>query len=184
MKNLLFTAVISTFVCLSVSYAQQPNVPGPQNEHRWLKQFTGQWTSKSKTVASDEVPSTQCAGSMNSHMLGQFFVINDLEGEMDGVRIQAIQTIGYDTSKKKYVGTWVDSAMNYLWHYEGEVDASGKKLVLIAEGPNFMAKGQMAKFRDSYEFQSPDTIVATSEMMDNDGTWVTFMTGELTRSKP
>ena len=84
-------------------------------------------------------------------------------------------------NKKKYVGTWVDSMMNHMWRYEGHVDDTGKKLILVAEGPNFMAEGKLTRFRDSYEFKTPDTIIATSEMMSDDGKWFTFMTGKITR---
>ena len=35
-------------------------------------------------------------------------------GDMGGTTMTAIQTIGYDPEKKKYVGTWVDSTTTYL----------------------------------------------------------------------
>ncbi len=124
----------------------------------------------------------ECSGKMKSRMLGDFWVINEMTGDMGGTTFNAIQTVGYDTEKKKYVGTWVDSMMNYMWRYEGNVDASGKKSVLVAEGPNFMAEGKLSKFRDSYEFKTPDTIIATSEMTGDDGKCFTFMTGEITRN--
>jgi len=83
--------------------------------------------------------------------------------------------------RKKYVGTWVDSMTDYLWRYEGEVDKSGKKLTLNAEGPNFMTGEGTTQFRDSYEFNSPDHIIAISEMMGADGEWLTIMTGDMHR---
>jgi hypothetical protein len=116
-------------------------------------------------------------------MLGGFWVISDMTGDMGGVNMTAVQTIGYDSEKKKYVGTWVDSMMNHLWRYEGEVDSTGKTLTLEAEGPNFLANGKSAKFRDAYEFKSEDHIVATSSMLADDGKWVTFMRGDIRRKK-
>lgn len=97
--------------------------------------------------------------------------------------MRGIQTIGYDATKKKYVGTWVDSMMNYLWLYEGNVDETGNKLTLEAEGPNFMADGKLTRFRDAYEFKSPDHIIVSSSMLSEDGKWITFMTGESSRKK-
>jgi hypothetical protein len=123
-------------------------------------------------------------------MLGEFWVVSEYRGdwvvsenrgETGGTSMTAIQTIGYDPEKKKYVGTWVDSMTTFIWKYEGTVDESGKTLTLEAEGPNFMAAGKLAKFRDAYEFKSKDHIVATSSMQGEDGKWVTFMTGNLRR---
>ena len=71
--------------------------------------------------------------------------------------------------------------MNHMWHYEGELDATGKKLVLTAEGPNFMTGTGTAEYRDSYEIKSKDLIITASEAKTAEGDWVTFMTGELRR---
>ena len=174
-------------ICLLLAsqvQAQVPNFPSPQAEHEWLKQFTGTWTSTSHTIAAPGEESMVCSGEIKSRLLGGFWVINELQGDAGGGTMHAIQTIGYDPEKKAYVGTWVDSMMNHMWRYEGTVDDSGKKLMLEAEGPNFMAAGKLTKFRDSYEFKSPDLIVATSEMLQENGEWITFMTGEMRRTAP
>ena len=97
--------------------------------------------------------------------------------------MDAIQTIGNDSKSKKYVCTWVDSMMNHMWKYEGTVDPTGKILTLEADGPNFLAEGKETRFRDAYEFKSPDHIVATSSMLGDDGKWFTFMTGNVRRLK-
>ena len=99
---------------------------------------------------------------MTCRSLGGFWIVNEIENDMMGTTLHGLQTIGYDTDKQKYIGTWVDSILSYMWKYEGTVDESGKILTLEAEGPNYMAEGEMAKFRDVYEFKSKDKIIATS----------------------
>lgn len=174
-------------LCLSIvpglATAQGPQAARPRKEHQFLKRFAGEWTSLSKSVAQGDQPAAEYDGSMSSKMLGGFWAVNRFEGDAGGMKFQAIQTIGYDPVKKKYVGTWVDSMMNHMWQYEGEVDATGNKLMLVADGPNFMTDGKTTKFRDSYEFKTPDRIIVTSEMMSKDGKWGTFMTGEMKRTK-
>lgn len=86
----------------------------------------------------------------------------------------AIQTIGYDTEKKQYTGTWIDSVMNHMWKYEGSVDATGKILTLDAKGPDFEVAAKMREYRDAYEFKSADHIVSTSSMLRDNGKWVVF----------
>jgi len=179
-------AVSAAMVLLLASglYAQAvPEFPKPTPEHQWLQQFVGEWESTSEGKMAPDGPTMTCHGKATSRMLGGFWVVTESEADMMGNKVHAIQTIGYDPAKKKYVGTWVDSMLNHLWHYEGTVDSTGKTLTLEAEGPNFVAPGKTAKFRDAYEFKSKDHIVATSSMLMDDGKWVQFMTGQIRRKK-
>lgn len=160
-----------------------PEFPAPEKEHTWLKQFVGQWEATCQARMGPDQPVTQCKGRMSSRMLGEFWVVSELEHHMGDLTVTGIQTIGYDPDKKTYVGTWVDSTTSHMWKYEGTVDPSGKTLTLEAEGPNCAAPGTIAKFRDAYEFKSKDQILATSSMQGDDGKWVVFMTGDMRRMK-
>ena len=168
-------------VCGALRAQEQPQFPGPEQEHQWLQQFVGEWESVSEGTAGPGQPALKVEASLTSRMLGDYWVVTEMKGDIVGTPMQAIQTIGYDPIEKKYVGTWVDSMMHHLWKYEGWVDDTGKRLTLEAEGPNFMAEGKTTKFRDAYEFQSADHIVATSSMLGEDGQWITFMSGHLRR---
>jgi Protein of unknown function (DUF1579) len=160
-----------------------PDFPPPSKEHALLKQLAGEWVTESEGTMGPGQPAMKATGTITGKMLGGFWVISEYETHVQGSVIHAIQTIGYDTEKKKYVGTWVDSMLGHIWNYEGEVDASGKVLTLEAEGPNFAVPGKKTLFRDAYEFKSNDLIVATSSMLGDDGKWVTFMTGQVKRKK-
>ena len=182
MNRLAAFVVLLSLTCAAAD-GQEPKPSTPQPEHQWLKQFEGQWTSTSTMEAPPGQPGVECTGSMTSHMLGGLWVVNQMEADVGGFAFKGIQTIGYDPATKKYNGTWVDSMTNYLWRYEGSVDESGKKLMLLAEGPSFTGDGKTAQYRDSYEFQSPDLILVTSEIMVSDGKWSTMMTGKMKRTK-
>lgn len=159
----------------------QQQLPGPENEHQWLEKFVGEWTTHSKASMGPDQPEMECSGTISSRRLGKLWVLNEMKGSLGDFEMHGVQTIGYDPQKKKYVGTWVDSMVNHLWHYEGTVDESGRKLTLEAEGPNHTAGGKLTKFRDAYEFASDDRIIITASMQSEDGEWITFMTGEATR---
>lgn len=116
-------------------------------------------------------------------MLGGFWVVSQMESEMMGEKMHAIQTVGYDPEKGKYVGTWVDSMINHMWKYEGSVDKTGKVLTLEAEGPSFTKPGEKSPYRDVYEFVSKDEIKVSSQVEMEPGKWTTFMTGEIKRKK-
>jgi uncharacterized protein DUF1579 len=185
MKSCLvaFTAFVVLVVVSTLPAQEPPKVPGPAKQHEWLQQFVGEWESEAEGTAEPGQPAMKCNGTMSSRMLGGFWVISEVKADMMGTTMNAIQTIGYDPAKKKYIGTWVDSMMNYMWKYEGTVDTTGKILTLEAEGPNFIAEGKVTKFRDAYECKSKDHIIATSSMLGDDGKWITFMTGNAHRKK-
>ncbi len=164
--------------------AQDPQaMPEPTKEHQWLKQFQGEWTTQQKGDLGPGQPPMACSGTITSRMVGGFWVVNEMKGDIMGVPMTGLQTIGYDVSKKKYVGTWVDSMTSFIWHYEGNVDETGKILTLEADGPNFMAEGKLTKFRDIYEFKPTGEIAIYSKMLGEDGKWVTFMTGVAKKKK-
>lgn len=186
MKSLKIASALLVILTLTTSAGlgqEMPQFPSAKKEHEWLKKFVGEWTFESEGTMGPGQPLLKCTGSMSSRMLGELWVISDTTAHMPMAEVQAIQTIGYDPVKKEYVGTWVDSMMNHLWHYHGSVDESGRKLTLEAEGPNFMVQGKLTKFRDAYEFETPDHIIATSSMLNDNGEWVTFMTGHFRRKK-
>jgi hypothetical protein len=185
--NWLRSIIVLCALVLVAATAQsqdQPQPPQPTKEHDLLKKFVGEWESTAEAMAGPNQPAFTCKGRGTGKMLGGFWVVMEYETEMMGMKINALQTIGYDPKKKKYVGTWIDSMFNHKWDYVGEVDAAGKKLTLEAEGPNMLtADGKNAKYRDTYEFKSPDHMEATSSMLGEDGKWVTFMTGQIKRKK-
>lgn len=178
---LILTAAASLAFCDASAAQAPPQFAGPEKEHQWLQKFVGQWETEAKASMGPDQPPMECKGTMNARMLGGFWLVSEIKAEPAGMPMNALQTIGYDPAKQKYVGTWVDSMMNHLWLYEGSVDPSGKILTMEAEGPNMMAEGKLTKFRDTYEFKSADHIVSTSSMLDENGKWITFMTGHSKR---
>jgi hypothetical protein len=177
----LSVALVLSAVCMvGETKAQEPSFPQPAAEHEWLKRFEGTWECESKAAMGPGQPEIPVKGVARCRMLGGFWAVNEWDSNLPGATMHSIQTIGYDTTKKKYVGTWVDNMMNHMWHYEGTV-ADGRKLMLEAKGPNFMAPEKEALFRDSYEFVGDNEMKITSEMKGDDGKWMTFMTGTAKR---
>ena len=169
-----------TFVGLMVAAAsgllaqELPTMSPAAKEHEWLKKFVGQWDVVSSGMAQGEAV-------MTSAMLGKLWVVNASDMVVDGTKMKSIQMIGYDPEKQKYVGIWADSAVNFMWQYEGTLDESGNKLTLDAEGPSMSGDGTMVNYRDAYEFKDDDTLIATSYMQGVDGEWAVIMEGEAER---
>lgn len=183
MKPLLYSLCFVTFVSVNSVVAQgDPSMPKPTKEHEWLSKFVGTWESTSKGVMAEGQPPVETKGSIKSTMLGGFWVTNVMEANFGGMPFRGVQTIGYSIKKKKYVGTWVDVMSDHMWHYEGFVEKSGKKLVLEANGPDMTNPEKTKKYRDAYEFKTTDEMIVSSSAQNEDGSWTTFMSGTAKRT--
>jgi hypothetical protein len=179
MKRTLTTCFIITLACLGssrVSAQEMPEMPKPQKEHEWLQKFVGEWDSLGKGVMAEGEPPMECKGSTKSRMLGGFWLISEGQGDAMGVPMETVMQLGFDTKKNKFVGTWADSMFNHMWHYEGTVE--GDTLTLNTEGPNMTDPGKMAKYRDVFEFKTPDHYTLSSSAQGENGKWTTFMTAD------
>ncbi|HVJ81471.1 MAG TPA: DUF1579 domain-containing protein [Planctomycetia bacterium] len=157
-----------------------PKPAPPTKEHGWLKQMVGEWDTDAEAIIGPG-QSMKCKGSEKTRMLGDYWMMTETAGEMMGTKVYGVMTVGFDEKKKKFVGTWIDSSMNHMWKYEGELDAAGNKLVLEAEGPNPSAGGKMTKFRDTLEVKSKDHKTLSSQMLGDDGKWIPIMTMNIKR---
>ena len=163
MKSLT-TGYLCFLTCLSMTVAclSQDELPTkPPTGFDWLTQFEGQWNVVSQTPGSN-IPASR--GTIHSKTMGQQWLINKHQAELGGIAFEAIQTLGYDSEKKEFVGTWIDSLSDFTWQYRGTLDESGKKIVLNARGPDWTDPTKMRDYRDTYKFVSENEIAAESQV--------------------
>jgi len=175
MKRSAAWAVAVTMVAGGTWAWGQPKLPAPQKEHEWLKQLEGEWITESEAVMAPGEAPVKFKGTEVVRSLGGFWTISEIKSDFMGTPVTGVMTLGYDSQKKKYVGTWIASMDGHLWKYEGTVDDSGKVLTLNTEGPSSPG-GKMAKMKDVIEIKNKDHKVLTSYMQNDDGKWVQFMT--------
>lgn len=160
----------------------------PQKEHQWLQKLVGDWTYEAEATMEPGTAPEKFKGVENVRSLGGMWVLCEGRGEMcGGGTATTLMTLGYDSQKKQYVGTWVGSMMTNLWVYDGLLDPTEKVLTLNAEGPSFSvegkAEGKLGKFKDVIEIKSDDHRLLTSHMLGDDGNWHQFMTANYWREK-
>jgi hypothetical protein len=184
MKKMAIAGLVAALLAgVANLQAQAPTPPKPTKEHEWLTQLAGEWESEADFTAEPGKPAAKAKGTESIRSLGGIWIIAENKSSFGDVAMTGIMTLGYDPEKKKYYGTWVDSMTNYLWKYDGSMDATGKVLTLEAEGPNPTAAGKIGKFRDVIEVKDKDTKVLRSSMLGDDGKWVSFMTITYRRKK-
>lgn len=155
----------------------------PRREHEWLAKLVGDWTTEMRMSMGPDQPPQIHRGIETVRTLGGLWAICEGEGESTGdcAPGRTVMTLGYDPKKGRFVGTFIASMMTYLWLYDGELDPSGKKLVLDAEGPAFSGDGTITKYQDAIEFLDDDFRVLTSRVLGDDGRWTEFMRAEYRR---
>lgn len=183
--------VVALSVMVGTAAAQSPSPapsveckPGqPVAEHGWLKRLEGEWTLEGEATPGPGKAPLKSTGTETAKMLGGFFLVTDLEGKGEMGAMKARMVVGYDVKTKKYTGSWASDMEGTLWIYSGEVDASGKKLSLYADGPDMADPTKTAKYVDAYEIIDADHRVLTSSVQGPDGKWNQFMTMRYTRKK-
>lgn len=152
------------------------------NEHRWLQRLVGEWMATGEALMSADQPPVKWEIPERVGRVGDLWVQCVSEGEMPGCgRATTVMTLGYDPSRKHFVGTFIGSMMTYLWTYEGDLDPDGQVLTLRAEGPDNTGSGKMAKYRDVICFIDDDHRTLTSHVQGSDGEWTQFMSASYRR---
>jgi hypothetical protein len=150
--------------------APAPEMPSPTAEHRWLERFAGEWDVESEIYTAPGTEPMLAKGHESARMFGGFWVIGEGTGDAMGFEMKWILTFGYDTEKKVYVGTWIDSMSTQKWDYQGTVDEGGNILTLTTRGLCPIEK-RLCDYRSTVEFKSDIERVFTEEKQGLDGSW-------------
>jgi hypothetical protein len=138
-------AAILILMCGS-AYAQLPEAP---KEMDVLKNDVGQWNCEIKMWMDPSGEPMVSKGTERNRMLGDMWLISEFKGDFGGMAFEGLGQYGYDTDKKKYVGSWVDSMSPYPSHMEGTWDAETKTMTHMGTG----------KSPDGTEMKSKSVVV-------------------------
>ena len=145
----------------------------PRPEHQWLHRMVGKWTYEA--VMGD----IRTTGLELVTSLGGLWILGQGIGDMPGgAEGQTRLTLGYDTSRNRFAGSWVGSMMDCIFFYEGWLEDD--VLTLECEGPAFADDGSMhpsqrAMYRDVYTMPNDDERILSSRHRNDDGSWAEFM---------
>jgi len=151
-------------------------------EREWLQRLLGEWTFESEVSGGPGQPPEKYSGTESVRSLGGIWTVCEGRGDVPGggTSSSMMMTLGYDTTRKRFVGSFVAAMMTNLWIYEGDLD--GDRLTLDTEGPSLTTEGQMGKYRDTIEFLSDDHRVMTSRFLGDDGQYFEFMRSDYHRT--
>ncbi len=183
MKLAFSIGVVALMGALFATNQDAPMFAPPVKEHEWLKQFVGEWEFEAETFMAPGQAPVKSTGTESTVAVGGYWILAQAKGTYQGMPLSTAFTVGYDSQKKKYIGTWVDSFTSFLWIYDGSVDESGKTLTLNTEGPSPITPGKNGKYRETTEFKGKDERVFTSSFLDEKDQWQKLMSITYKRKK-
>jgi uncharacterized protein DUF1579 len=159
----------------AAGYAQQgPPIPKPGPEHEILKQDVGTWDATVEMAEPGKPTPTVSKGTETTSLVGGFWAVSDFKSEMMGQPFEGRGTVGFDTNKKKYVSTWVDSMSTGFMTGEATYDPKTKTMTGFVEGFD-PGQGSNVKMKQTTEYKDADSKVFTMYMTGPDGKEVPMM---------
>lgn len=131
--------------------------PLPEAEGRLLEDLVGAWDANVESFIAPGEPKVTKAIEVNALAARGRWLVMDLKDPEQAYESHAI--LGWDTTKKKLVGSRVDSQTTGLEMLEAEFDPSARILSGYLEGPD--ASGQSVRMRLMIEWKDKDTPVFT-----------------------
>lgn len=102
--------------------------PGP--EHAMLAKNAGRWNCSVKSWMDPKAEPITSEGTEESEMVfGGRYMRSHFTGSMMGQPYEGMGTLGYDNTKKKYVGNWFDTMSTGILNYEGSYDPQANQMV-------------------------------------------------------
>lgn len=98
----------------------------PGEHHQHLKFFEGKWNFTCTSYCMGPEPTTSPGTATFKWILGNRFMVQDVEGTMMEQPFHGHGLTGYDPARKQYTAVWCDSMGTGLMVSYGTCDPSGK----------------------------------------------------------
>ncbi len=151
----------------------------PTEQHQFFAPLAGEWSMEHRCDMGNGQPQVVAKGRVTGRSLKGMWCLLECFGDPTEQHPESwgsLFTLGFDSTKSAFVGTFIGSMMNNLWLYEGQLDSSGKVLVLNTTGPKCDGTGT-ASYRDKFEVVNDNLWILRSEVLEDSGTWKQFLEG-------
>ena len=166
------------FLLLAIAPLAAQELPRPQAEHLQLARSVGTWEAAIETVGMDGKLHNSKGVSVQKMGPGGYWIVDDFQGEMNGVQFTSHGALGYDPQKKAYVQSWI-SMTPMLMVLTGTFDQAGKVLTMTGDGPGM--DGTPIKMKNVTTWTSADSMTLEVFVVMPDGKETKNMTITYTR---
>jgi Protein of unknown function (DUF1579) len=179
MKSLITSLTLLVAFSLSVgAFAQGPEA---SPEHAILKKDVGTWDATMKFwmgpdgKADPSAQPMESKGTENGRLVGEFWLINDFNGDFGGMPFEGHGTTGYNPQAKKFQGSWVDSMTPFAMHMEGTYDEKTKTMTSMGKGVGPDGKETKSKSTVVYDGDNKRTMTMYELKAGTENEWVRSM---------
>ena len=131
--NKLAIAAVSVLMLATSGMAQMR--AEPTAEHKVVAADVGTWDCEMKIwMAGPDADPMVVKGTEVNEMFGPYWLISKFKADMGGQNFEGRASLGYDPSKKKFVGTWFDTMNPFMSHMEGTYDKETKTMTMMTTG--------------------------------------------------
>ena len=144
----LLTTTLSCVLALGIATTAVAQFPKASKEHAVLKMEAGDWDAEVTMFMGPEGPYDpphKSKGKESNRMIGDFWLVSEFSGSFEGMKFTGLGQFGYDATKKKYVGSWVDSFSPNATKMVGTYDADKKTLTYETSGVGMDGKPSKGK---------------------------------------
>ena len=166
--GLIAVASLATATAFAAVRSQDPAMPQPTEHHKQILAMVGEWEG-TVTGFTDGAAGQPSPAKESVAAVGGFWTSSRFECDMMGMPFAGTGVTGYDTTKRRFVGTWVDSMSSFLHVMEGQVDPKTKHLVMKWTGPDMT--GAMVAHRMETA-HTADAYTSTMYVGEGEGTKV------------
>ena len=178
MRPALLLALLTS--CATTPTSNVPTKPVSE-QHAWLQQMVGEWDLEFRAEMGPPGKPVSWTGAESVEALGGTWVLAETTATSPQGSFRALLTLGYDTTRETYVGSWVDSMQRNMWTYDAVLDPESTTLTL---SPTIAARPEAPepdRYRDQIQLIGPDERVLTSSYRGDDGAWTPYLRVRATR---
>jgi uncharacterized protein DUF1579 len=152
-------------------------IPKATAEHERLAKDVGTWdaTVKSWMRGPDSEPTVSQGVEVVKMLPGGLWAHSEFDGKFGDQEFHGCGQTGYDTKKKKYVGTWVDTMSTEIMMMEGDYDQTSHTVTMYAKGTDPAGKAYDAKMASKREDDDNRVFTMSMKSDETKGEYVKMM---------
>jgi hypothetical protein len=148
-------------------------------QHAYFKNFVGRWKAVNKTFMEGASEPVISEGTTSYRLLlGGRYLQQKYDSDFMGTPFEGVGISGYDKTKKKYVGLWIDNHSTAFLNTEGEYDEETRTMMEVGTASTPMGP---VGFKMTHQWTDKNTMISTMYMVGEDGSETKHMEITYTR---